>query len=235
MDKKQALEIVNRSFNMIFGKPNSLPLETIFSKLAFDIKLPKKVLDSLTHEETWTEILHSNLFITQNNMRNYDKQKGWMLPKQEVKNLKDVITIWKKINYTTTERQYDCINVSECDPIYQCENAYRSSDCRGCKNIVFCDGCANCEFTIASQRTADSGFCLRVDESDSGTNSYNVSCSSRSGNAFFILGCDNLQGCLFCSHIANKKYCISNMQFEEREYFMIKNQMIDWIFKSLAK
>lgn len=26
----------------------------------------------------------------------------------------------------------------------------------------------------------------------------------------------------FCSHIANKKYCIANMQFEEEEYFEIK-------------
>lgn len=235
MDSKQALTITNQTFKMIFGKANPFPLDTIFSKLAFDIKLPKKVMDSLTGEETWTEILHSNLFITQDNMRKYDKQKGWMLPKQDVKNLKDIITIWKKINYTTTERQYDCINVTQCDPMYKCENAFHCADCRGCKNIVFCDGCANCEFIIASQRTADSGFCLRVDDSNSCTNSYNVICSNHISNSFFIQDCNNLHECMFCSHIANKKYCISNMQFEEKEYFMIKSQIIDWIFGSLAK
>lgn len=235
MDKKQALSIVNQSFKIIFGRANPLPLDTIFSKLAFDIKLPKKVMDSLTGEETWTEILHGNLFITQNNMKSYDKQRGWMLPKQEVKNLKDIIDIWKKINYITTERAYDCINVTQCDPMYKCENAFHCADCRSCKNVVFCDGCANCEFTIASQRTADSGFCLRVDDSGACTNSYNVICSSHISNSFFIQDCNNLHECMFCSHIANKKYCISNMQFEEKEYFMIKDQIINWIFSSLAK
>ncbi len=233
MDNKQALAIVNQSFKMIFGKSNPFSLDTIFSKFAFDIKLPKKVLDSLTSQETWTETIHSNCFITQNNMKIYDKQKGWMLPKQDVKNLKDIIDIWKKINYTTTERQYDCINVSQSDPIYKCENAFRCSDCRSCRNIVFCDGCANCEFTIASQRTANSGFCLRVDDSGSCTNSYNVICSNNISNSFFIQDCNSLHECIFCSHIANKQYCISNMQFEEKEYFMIKNQIVDWILGSL--
>ena len=83
MDKKQASEIVNNTFKMIFGKDNPFPLETVFSKFAFDIKLPKKVMDSITGQETWTESIHSNLFITQNNMRTYDRQKGWILPKQE--------------------------------------------------------------------------------------------------------------------------------------------------------
>ena len=235
MDKKQALEIVNQTFKMIFEKPNPVPLETIFSKFAFDIKLPKKVTDSLTGQETWTEIMHSNLFITQTNMRTYDQQKGWMLPKQDVKNLKDVLDIWKKINYTTTERQYDCINVAQSDPVYKCENVFHCSDCHRSKNIVFCDGAVNCESTIASQRTADSGFCLRVDDSNSCTNSYNVICSNTISNSFFIQDCSNLHECLFCSHIANKKYCISNMQFEENEYFMIKNEVINWILNSLEK
>lgn len=235
MDNKQAMQIVNQTFKMIFGKANPFPLDTIFSKFAFDIKLPKKVMDSITGEETWTEILHANLFITQNNMETYDRQKGWMQPKQEVHNLKDIIDLWKKINYTTTERNYDCINISQCDPLYKCENAFHCADCRGCKNIVFCDGCSSCQFTIASQRTANSGFCLRVDDSASCTNSYNVICSNNISNSFFIQDCNNLHECLFCSHIENKKYCISNMQFDEKEYFMIKDEMIDWIYNSLGK
>lgn len=48
MDKRQASEIVNNTFKMIFGKDNPFPLETVFSKFAFDIKLPKKVMDSIT-------------------------------------------------------------------------------------------------------------------------------------------------------------------------------------------
>lgn len=36
----------------------------------------------------------------------------------------------------------------------------------------------------------------------------------------------------FCSHIANKKYCIANMQFEEEEYFEIKKTIISWILSA---
>lgn len=233
MDKEQTLSIIHQTFQMIFGKQSPVSLETLFNKFAFDIKLPKKVQDNLTKEETWSAIFNSTIFITQKNMNTFNEQKGWMLPKQEVKSLNDIISIWKKINYTTTERQYDCINVSQCDPIYRCENAFRCSDCSNCKNIIFCDGCSNSTFIIASQRSAMLGFCLRVDDSNTCTNSYNVICSNNISNSFFIQDCNNLHECMFCSHISNKKYCISNMQFKEEEYFMIKNQIINWIFDSL--
>ena len=32
--------------------------------------------------------------------------------------------------------------------------------------------------------------------------------------------------------IANKKYCIANMQFEEEEYFEIKKTIISWILSA---
>ena len=117
----------------------------------------------------------------------------------------DIINLWKKINYTTTERQYDCINVSRCDPIYKCENAFNCADCNNSKNIVFCDGCIKCENMLASQRTTNSGFCLRVDDSSTCSNSYNVICSSNISNSIFIQDCSNLHECIFCSHISNQK------------------------------
>lgn len=232
MDNLQAFNIINKTFEMIFGEKSPFSIEQILSEFAFDVKLPQKVNDSITNETTWTQCINSTKFITQSNMEKYDVQKGWILPKKDIKTLKEIIDIWKSINYTTTERQYDCINVSECDPIYHCENAFRSTDCRSCKNIVFCDGCADSEYIIASQRTANSGFCLRVDDSGNCTNSYNVICSDTISNSFFIQDCSNLHECIFCSHISNKKYCISNMQFSEEEYFIIKKQIIRWILKN---
>lgn len=235
MDEKQALQIVNKVFLMIFNSKISLNLESILSEFAFDVKLPKKVLDSLNGNETWSVNINSSRFITQSNMRNYDKKHGWILPKEDVHNLKEILSIWKKINYITTERQYDCINVSQCDPIYGSENAFRCTDCRSCKNIVFCDGCNMSEYLIACQRSGNCGFCLRVDDSGNCTNSYNVICSSNISNSLFIQDCNSLNECIFCSHISNKKYCISNMQFEEKEYFTIKKHIIDWILGNINK
>ncbi len=231
MDSKTALEIVNNTFLQIFNKQNPFTLDEILSKFAFDVKLPQMVLDSLTGEQTWTVSFNSQKYITQKNMEKYDEQKGWIIPKREIKTLGELLKIWKLTNYTTTERTFECTNVAECDPLYNTENAYRSTDCRKCKNIVFSDGCGECENIIACQRTAGSNFCLRVDDSGNCQNSYNVICSAKISNSIFIQDCNNLHECIFCSHIANKKYCIANMQYEKEEYMQIKNIIIDWILK----
>lgn len=235
MDEKYANQIINKCLSTIFNQKVSFSNDIVLSNFAFDIRLPKKVFDSITGQETWTSNINSNNFITQFNMENYDKENSWSLPKKQLKNLKEIINTWKKINYTTTERQYDCINVTQCDPIYKCENAFRCTDCRNSKNIVFCDGCGSCEFCIACQRSSTCNFCLRVDDSGNCTNSYNVICSNSISNSFFIQDCSKLHECVFCSHISNKKFCIANMQFDEKEYFFYKKYVINWIFNSIKQ
>lgn len=232
MNEKQTLTIISKIFKMIFNQEISFNIDEFISKFAFDIKLPRKVLDSTTGEETWSVIMNSTKFITQSNTEIYDKEQGWMLGKQEVHNLQDIISIWKKTNFTTTERQYDCINVSQCDPIYTSENAFRCTDCHDSKNIAFCDGCISCEYCSCCQRSANCGFCFRVDDSGNCTNSYNVTCSKNISNSLFIQDCSNLHECIFCSHISHKKFCIANMQFSEKEYFAIKKHIINWILES---
>lgn len=229
MNNKEALEKANKIFVNIFGKKNPFSLDEILSKFAFDIKLPQKVYDSMTSKETWAESVNPSKFITQSNMELYDKQHGWMQKKKKIDSLEDVLKYWKKINFTTTERIYDSDNVSKSDTIYKSENVYRSLDCRECKNILFSDGCASSEFLIGCQRTGGSNFCIRVDDSGDCINSYNVICSSKISNSFFIQDCKDLDECMFCSHIGNKKYCIANMQFEKEEYFEIKKEIINWI------
>lgn len=231
MDEKQAMEIVNKIFTNIFGRKSPFTLEQILQKFAFDVKLPQQVMDSVTKKPTWTSCINASKYITQENMEKYDSSKGWMIPKQEIHTLDDLLQIWKKTNYTTTERVYDSINTAQCDPLYRCENAFRSTDCRDCKNIIFTDGCGHCESMIASQRSGSCNYCLRVDDSNSCNNSYNVICSAKINNSIFIQDCNNLYECIFCSHIANKRYCIANMQFEPEEYFEIKKVIINWILQ----
>lgn len=231
MDETKALAIISQIFGQVFGSQSPYSLDEILAKFAFDLKLPQKVYDSITGEETWSETISGTKFITQKNMEKHDASKGWMLPKQEVKTLKELLSIWQTINYITTERQYDCIDVAECDPIYRSEKCFRSTDCSECKRMVFCDGCHRSEFMLASQRTTDSGFCIRVDDSGTCTNSYHVMCSKQISNSLFIQDCSNLHECIFCSHISSHSYCISNMQFEKNEYFAIKKAIIQWILR----
>lgn len=229
MKDKEALEKINLVFKNIFDKPNPYTIEEVLSKFAFDIKLPQKVYDSLTSKETWAESINPTKFMMQSTTEIYEKQHGWILKKREVNSLEDILKIWKKINFTTTERVYDSENVSKSDTIYKSENVYRCLDCRSCKNIIFSDGCAESEYLLACQRTAGSNFCIRVDDSGDCLNSYNVICSSMISNSFFIQDCKNLDECMFCSHIADKKYHIANMKFEKEEYFQIKKEIVNWI------
>lgn len=229
MNKQYTKQIINEIFENVFGCKCNLDIEAVREKFAFDIKLPNKVLDGVTGEVTWAESINPTNFITQVNMRKYAEYKGWMRNKKTINSLEDILNYWKKINYTTTERYYESINVSESDTIYNCENVFRCLDCRKCKNIVFSDGCANSEYLVACQRTANSTYSIRVDDSSDCSNCYNVICSSKISNSFFIQDCNNLYECMFCSHISNKEYCIANMQFEKDEYFVIKNEIVNWI------
>ncbi len=232
MNDEVALEIVNKIFKGVFDQENPYSLDTLLKRFAFDIKLPKEVKDSITGETTWADSIHSGQFITQENMEKRDAEKGWMLPKKEMNNLEELIEIWDTVNFMTTERVYDSLNVLKSDTIYRCESVYHSTGCADSKNIVYCDSCGHSEFLLASQRSGSCAYCIRTDDSSNCSNSYNVICSNKISNSFFIQDCFNLYECMFCSHIASKKYCIANMQFEEEEYYEIKKNILEWIFSS---
>lgn len=232
MNEKITLDTIDKIFNNVFNTQNTFSIDELLSKFAFDIKLPKKVYDSTTNEETWADSINSGRYITLNNMEKQDKEKGWMLERKRINNLEELVNIWNQVNLTTTERIYDSINVNKSDTIYRSQNIYHSTNCSDAKNLVFCDSCGNSEFLLASQRTEESNFCIRCDDSTNCSNSYNVIYSNKIINSLFIQDCFNLYECMFCSHIASKKYCIANMQFEKEEYFEIKKVIIEWILNS---
>lgn len=234
MTDKQCKQVINEIFIEIFNKSCMLDIEQVMSEFAFDIRLPNKVIDAVDGKETWASSINSNKYISQENMRKYDEYKGWMRPKKEISSLDEILTLWDKINYTTSERCYDSINVSKSDTIYNSQNVYRSQDCRTCKNAVFTDGCANSEYIIGCQRSANLSNCIRVDDSNNCSNSYNVICSSKISNSFFIQDANSLHECMFCSHIANRRFCIANMQFDREEYMSIKEGVIQWLINQFT-
>ena len=229
MNNTEVIETVNKIFKNVFNRENKFSIEQIKEKFPFDVKIPKMVYDSTTNEETWATSIHGNKFITLNNMEKKDQDTGWMLEKRNIDNLEELVSIWNSINLITTERVYDSTNVSKSDTIYRSENVYASNDIREGKNIVFCDGSGNCDYMLASQRSALCQYCIRTDDSGSCSNSYSVVCSSKINNCLFIQDCSDLYECIFCAHISSKKFCIGNMQFEEEEYYQIKELIIDWI------
>lgn len=235
MNDKQCKQILDEIFMGIFEQKCLLSIDEVLSEFAFDIKLPNKVIDAVDGKETWASSINSNKYISQENMMKYDNYKGWMRPKKEIASLDEILKLWDKINYTTTERNYESINVSKCDTVYNSENVYRSQDCRKCKNTIFTDGSADCEYVLACQRSSNLSYCIRVDDSNSCSNSYNVICSNKISNSFFIQDANSLYECMFCSHIANRRYCIANMQFDKDEYMQIKSEVIKWIISQFSE
>lgn len=232
MTEEKTQIITNQILNQILNSQTSWSIKQVKEKFAFDIFLPRKVEDSTTGEETWTDSRTYNLFMTTANMEQKDAKEGWLQEKQELNSLDDIIKAWKKIDYMTTERIQNSINVVKSDTIYECENVYHSTNCSKCKNIVFCDSCANSDYILASQRSANLSFCLRVDDSVNCTNCYSVIFSNKVSNSYFIQDCFNISECMFCSHLVGVKYCICNMQFEKEEYLFYKEKIIEWIINS---
>ena len=233
MNDKSVKAVLDEIFGGIFNQKCILTIDEVLNELAFDIRLPNRVIDAVDGKETWASSINSNKYISQTNMEKYDEYKGWMRHKKDLKSLDEILNYWNKINYTTTERNYDSINVSKSDTIYCSENVYRCLDCKNCKNIIFSDGVLDSEYVLACQRSSNCNYCIRVDDSTNCSNSYSVICSAKISNSFFIQDSNSLFECMFCSHISNRRYCIANMQYEKEEYMRIKEEVIKWIIKEL--
>lgn len=231
MNQTQIKTTANKIFQAVFQRDNPYNLDELKQKFAFDVVLPVVVTDSTTGETTYTSLPNAEKYITNTNSDRYDEKQGWLRPHRSMSTMEDLLAAWSEINLTTTERVYNSENVTASDPIYESVNVYNSTNCNGCKNILFCDGTHRSEFALACQRSGNCNFCIRVDDSNACTNSYNVICSAKISDSLFIQDCGNLHECIFCSHISDHEFCIANMQFEKDEYYYLKSQIINWILQ----
>lgn len=232
MDAVQAKEVLDKVFGSIFGFSNPFTLEEAYQRFAFDLRLPQQVFDATTGEPTWASSINPSRFITFKNATKRAEIDEFMIPKRPLENIEDILLAWSETNYTATERHIDGINMGESDNTTACENVYRSSDIRRSKNIVFTEGGQDLEYIVAGSRSQTSSYCIRVEDSQLCSNSFNVIWSAKVTNSFFIQNCYDVMDCMFCSHIAGKRFCIANMQFTEEEYNKIKQEVIKWIITS---
>jgi hypothetical protein len=229
MSPDEAKLVLDKIVQSVFGYENPLSLDQALQKFAFDLRLPQQVQDYTTGEMTWALSVNPSKFITSKNL---EAKGDWMLPKRELNTIEDVITSWAQTNATTTERSIDSANIGQSDSINACENVFRSMDIRDSKYVLFSEGGNNLEYVVASSRSKTSSFCIRVEDSQLCSNSFNVIWSAKVTNSFFIQDCYDIMDCMFCSHIAGKRFCIANMQYTEEEYYAIKDKVVRWILAS---
>ena len=234
MDQKQAQELLDTMIWQIFGVQNPLSLEQFMQKFAFDVRLPQPVTDAVDGRVTWAQSTNPTKFIRMENARTLElagasAASDYLRPSRPLNSVADILQAWNEINYTTTERLKDCLNVSESDSIYYSENVYRSQDIRRSRNVLFSDGVSKCEFVAAAQRSGNSTFCIRLEDSGECNNCFGVSWSGKLSNCLFMHDCGDMQDSMFCTNLSGKRFCIANMQYGEKEYTRIRSAVIGWI------
>lgn len=237
MTTADAQKLLDKIVGQVFGYQNSFTLAQFMQKFTFDIRLPQPVTDAFDGKITWAQSTNPTKFVRIDNARGMEfagasAKTDYLRPKRELKSIEDILAAWNEINLTTTERYKDSINFSESDNIYFSENVYRSQDIHKSKNIMFSDGVYGSEFVVASQRSADSTFSIRLEDSGNCTNCFNVSWSLNLTNCFFMHDTADMQDSMFCTNIKGKRFIIANMQYEETEYNKLKDLALRWILTS---
>jgi hypothetical protein len=229
MDHEQAQVILDKVIGRITGYKNPFSLAQFLPKYAYNVTLPVEVHDATTGEATWTQSINATKFMTLKNIQARAQIDDWQLPKRPLTSLEDIFKVWNEVNFITTERQIDSLNVAQSDNIYFSENVFRSQDITRCKNIMYCESVNNCEYVVASQRSGDSSYCVRLEDSIKCSGSFGVVWSNGVVNSLFIQDSSNIYECMFCSKLKDKKFCIANMQFEEAEYHQLKDMVLRWL------
>ena len=227
MTDNEAQKILDKIVTQVFGIKNPLNLEQFKNKFAFDLTLPTKVTDFTSGEDTWTRGASNARYMKSDNPA---LKEDLMEPHQDLKDIRQILAIWQKTNFTTTEKHIDSINVAKSDTINNCENVYMSLDYGNSKNVIFCDGGFNNEYVAACPLSNTLSYCIRVEGSKDVSNSFEVTWSSKITNSMFINACYDMYECIFCSHVSGKQFCIANVQLTEEEYFKLKPMIIDWVF-----
>jgi hypothetical protein len=234
MTEIEAKQVLDKIVEQVFKIKNPLSLDQFRDKFAFDVKIPMRVYDSTTNEETWIrDSTNSGKYMTFNNVLKHDAEQGdFMHPTISNPDMNTILSAWQKNNFTATEKYVESINIGKSDGINGCENVYMSLDYGNSKNVVFCDGGFNSEYVAACQRSNTLSNCIRVEGSREISNSFEVIWSAKVTNSMFINDCFDMYECIFCSHVTGKQFCIANMQFSEEEYFKLKPMIINWIFNN---
>ncbi|HMS50623.1 MAG TPA: hypothetical protein PKA02_04305 [Candidatus Saccharibacteria bacterium] len=234
MTSREAQLLLDKIVGQVFGYKNPLTLEQFMQKFTFDVKLPQQVVDALDGSITWSQSTNPTKFMKMENARGAEiagasAETDYLRPKRALNDMESILGAWNEINYTTTEKHKESINIGESDNINGSENVFRSQDIHKSKNVLFSDGVFNSEFIAAGQRSGGSTFCIRIEDSGELTNCFGVSWSGLLTNCYFMHDTGDMQDSMFCTNMKGKQFCIANMQYSESEYRKAKEMVTRWI------
>lgn len=231
MDRIDAQTILDKITKQVLGGEARLDLSDALKLFNPSVQIPTRVRDDVGGF-TWqrqSQLNETDKYMSQTNIHQRSDSDAWQQKPQEFKQIEDILGAWQQINYIIGERSIDCLNIAESDNVYESENLYRCHDVHHCKNAIFCDGVIDSEWIAMSQRSINTAFGIKIDDSSRCSNSVAVSWSININHAMFIHDCFDLNECLFCSHIASKEYCIANRQYSKEDYERYKKMVVEWL------
>lgn len=229
MDAQKAKQVSDYILKDVFNLDNPYPLHELKKKYAFDIPFAKKVVCSLSGADTWSFSAEGEKIASQKTITEQFKKDEWMRKKKELNTIDHVLKAWQEVNVITGEKYINSKEVAQSDGIYSSAFVFKSVSIFASKNIIFSYKIFDCNYMLASRDDSSCTLGVRVKESIYCSSCFEVSWSSKVSKSMFIHDGFDLYGCLFCSHLRSKKYCIANMQFGKEEYFRIKKFVVDWI------
>jgi hypothetical protein len=110
-------------------------------------------------------------------------------------------------------------NSDYCDYAYFNNNCYYCFDCAYDEDSGYlvtsynCKDCWNSNNLVRSEQSAECAY------SEDLYNCFKVSDSSRCTDSYYLEDCNDCHDCFGCVKLANKSYCILNIQYTKDEYF----------------
>lgn len=231
MTKQDFQTTLDAIVKQVFG-PNApqITLDQAEEWFTQGIELPKEVSCNITGKTLWTAE-KGEKFISLEAVMDRVKEDDFMMPQRNFKNVEEILSAWKEINYILASKEINSKDVLASDEIYNSSNVYKSHDIMDSKHVLLSSYNQQCEYVVAASKSAQCQFDIRVLSSKVCTNSFDVSFSYKVRNSMFIHDSADLSDCLFCAHIRSKRFCIANTQLAEGEYKRLKEIILQELFQ----
>ncbi len=172
-------------------------------------------------------------FITQEETEKRSNIDNFMDRTEPIKSLNDALTRAHKIALFRGSRAINSELIEESDDIYSSSYIYNSTHIYSSQKIMYSYNIKTSEYLFASKGSADSSFGIRIIDSSSVSNSFDVHWSGKCANTYFCVDSYDLRDCMFCFHLTSKQFCIANMQYTEEEYMKLKGILLKEYFAQL--
>jgi hypothetical protein len=228
-------ELYSTIWNQVFPKHPPLEIEVVKKLFTKDLILPELYSTHQTKSTVYSSPEYGyKKFISQEEAEKRSSIDNFMEVSKSLSNLSEVLQHVQTIALFRASRAINSEVLEESDDIYSSSYIYNSTHIYNCQKLMFCNNNKTSEYLIASKGNADSSFGIRLVDSTSISNSFDIHWSGKCAHSYFCVDSYDLRDCMFCFHLTSKQFCIGNIQYTEAEYKKLKDTILKEYFEQLS-